>query len=108
MLDSLTAEGFITAGAFAHPAALTDEQFHNLAKPLLLSCAENDHAFPAEKWQKAQRILQEGEKKYQIQFFQGVSHGFAVRCNLDDPYERFVKEQSYRGIVEWFNFWLSQ
>jgi dienelactone hydrolase len=61
-----------------------------------------------EKRQKAQRILQEGGKKYQFQLFQGVSHGFAVRCNLDDPYERYVKEQSYRGIVEWFNFWLSQ
>lgn len=108
VLDSLTADGFITAGAFAHPGALTDEQFHNLAKPLLLSCAENDHAFPPEKWQKAVGMLKEGGKKYQLQLFQGVSHGFAVRCNLDDPYERYVKEQSYRSIVEWFNFWLSQ
>ena len=87
---------------------LTDEQFHNVDKPLLLSCAENDHAFPTEKRQVAQKILEEGKKRYQFQLFQVVSHGFAVRCNLDDPYERFVKEQSYRGIVEWFNFWLSQ
>jgi len=108
VLNSLTADGFISAGAFAHPGALTDEQFQNLAKPLLLSCAENDHAFPPEKRQKAQKILQEGGKKYQFQLFQGVNHGFAVRCNLDDPYERYVKEQSYRGIVEWFNFWLSR
>jgi dienelactone hydrolase len=108
VLNSLTADGFISAGAFAHPGALTDEQFQNLSKPLLLSCAENDHAFPPEKRQRAQKILQEGGKKYQFQLFQGVNHGFAVRCNLDDPYERYVKEQSYRGIVEWFNFWLSQ
>jgi len=107
VLNSLTADGFIAAGAFAHPGGLTDEQFQNLAKPLLLSCAENDHAFPTEKRQKAERLLQEEGKKYQVQLFQGVAHGFAVRCNLDDPYERYVKEQSYRGIVEWFNFWLS-
>lgn len=107
-MSSLAAEGFISAGAFAHPSSLTEENFQNLAKPLLLSCAENDHAFPPEKWQKAQSILKEGGKKYQLQLFQGVSHGFAVRCNLDDPYERYVKEQSYRGIVEWFNFWLTQ
>lgn len=104
----MTADGFISAGAFAHPAALTDEQFQNIMKPLLLSCAEDDHAFPAEKRQRAEKLLQEGGKKYQIQLFQGVSHGFAVRCNVDDPYERFVKEQSYRGIVDWFTFWLSQ
>ena len=43
-----------------------------------------------------------------MQLFQGVGHGFAVRCDLEVPYERFVKEQSYRGMVEWFNFWLAQ
>ena len=108
VLDSLASSGFIAAGAFAHPGSLTEDQFKNLSKPLLLSCAENDHAFPPEKRNKAQSLLEEGGKKYQFQLFQGVSHGFAVRCNLDDPYERYVKEQSYRGIVEWFNFWLSQ
>ncbi|KAF2665058.1 alpha/beta-hydrolase [Microthyrium microscopicum] len=107
VLDSLT-KGFISAGAFAHPGSLTEEQFQNVDKPLLLSCAEKDHAFPPGKRNKAQAILEEGQKKYQVQLFQGVSHGFAVRCNLEDPYERYVKEQSYRGIVEWFNFWLSQ
>lgn len=108
VLNSLGPGSFISAGAFAHPGALTDEQFQKLENPLLLSCAENDHAFPAEKRRKAQDILQAGGKRYQFQLFQGVSHGFAVRCNLDDPYEKFVKEQSYRGIAEWFNFWLSQ
>jgi dienelactone hydrolase len=85
---------------------LTEEQFKGIEKPLLLSCAEHDQAFPAEQRHHAEDILKEAGKKYQVQLFQGVSHGFAVRCNLEDPYERYVKEQSYRGIVEWFNFWL--
>lgn len=109
VLNSLTADGFISAGAFAHPGAITDDHFRNLDKPLLLSCAENDHAFPPEKRTKAREIMQEkGTLKWQFQLFQGVNHGFAVRCNLDDEYERFVKEQSYRGIVEWFHFWLKK
>lgn len=108
VINSLDADGFVSAGAVAHPTALTDEHFQNLGKPLLLSCAEDDHAFPPKKRENAQHILQEKGKKYQFQLFQGVSHGFAVRCNLEDPYERYAKEQSYRGIVEWFNFWLSQ
>lgn len=73
-----------------------------------MSCAENDHAFPPEKWQRAVAILKEGGKRYNMQLFQGVGHGFAVRCDLGDPYERWVKEQSCRGIVEWFDFWLKQ
>lgn len=108
VVEALTASSFITAGAFAHPTALTDEQFKNIEKPLLLSCAETDGSFPAAGRARAEEILTEGKKRYQFQLFQGVSHGFAVRCNLDDPYERYVKEQSYRGIVEWFNFWLAQ
>jgi hypothetical protein len=26
---------------------------------------------------------------------------------MEEPYERWVKEQSLKGIVEWFDFWLS-
>jgi len=108
VMNALKSSGFISAGAFAHPTALADEDFQDLEKPLLLSCAETDMSFPAEKRHRAEQLLVEGGKKYLFQLFQGVSHGFAVRCDLEDPYERFVKEQSYRGIVEWFNFWLSQ
>jgi dienelactone hydrolase len=108
VIDAISADGITPAGAFAHPTALTEDQFRGIQKPLLLSCAENDQAFPAERRHQAEDILKEEGKKYQVQLFQGVNHGFAVRCNLDDPYERYVKEQSYRGIVEWFNFWLEQ
>jgi hypothetical protein len=27
------------------------------------------------------------KKVYQFQLFSGVVHGFALRCNLNDPYE---------------------
>jgi dienelactone hydrolase len=108
VLASLTSSGFVAAGAFAHPSALTDDEFRAVARPLLLSCAERDQAFTVEKRERAQRVLEEGGGRYQIQLFQGVGHGFAVRCDLEDKYERFVKEQSYRGIVEWFDFWLGQ
>lgn len=73
-----------------------------------MSCAENDHAFPAEKRQQGEKVLKEGGKRYQVQLFSGVGHGFAVRCDLENGYERFVKEQSFRGIVEWCNFWAGQ
>ncbi|GAB1196515.1 hypothetical protein APSETT444_005787 [Aspergillus pseudonomiae] len=58
--------------------------------------------------QVALDILESGKKTYQLQLFSSVSHGFALRGNMKDPYERYVKEQSLRGIIEWFDFWLSQ
>jgi len=51
-------------------------------------------------------MLREDKKDYQLQLFSKVAHGFALRCNLDDPYERMVKEQSLKSIVGWFDFWL--
>jgi len=57
------------------------------ADPLLLSCAETDGAFPSELRRKAVDILQREKKVYHLQLFQGVSHGFASRGDLEDPYE---------------------
>ncbi|OBT41463.1 hypothetical protein VE00_08075 [Pseudogymnoascus sp. WSF 3629] len=98
----------VTAGAFAHPAFLKEHHFFNLKKPLFLSCAEVDHTFGTPSRRRALEILQTEKKPYQLQLFSGVQHGFALRGDLENPYERYVKEQSLKGIVEWFDFWLSQ
>lgn len=47
-----------------------------------------DHTFPLEARQVALDILEAGQKTYQLQLFSGVSHGFALRGNMKNPYER--------------------
>ncbi|KAK3071474.1 hypothetical protein LTR53_008555 [Teratosphaeriaceae sp. CCFEE 6253] len=79
-----------------------------MAEPLFLSCSEIDHTFPNEFRNRAVDIMQAEKKLFQVQLFQGVEHGFALRGNIDNPYERYTKEQSLRSIAEWFDFWLSQ
>lgn len=79
VIDAISAGGSASAAAFAHPTALTEGQFRGITQPLLLSCAEHDQAFPAEQRHRAEDILKEEGKKYQMQLFQGVNHGFAVR-----------------------------
>ncbi|KAH9826986.1 Dienelactone hydrolase family [Teratosphaeria destructans] len=106
--DQLAAGGSCTAGAFAHPAFLKESHFYNLQKPLFLSCSEIDHTFPNEFRNRAVDIMQAEQKRFQVQLFQGVAHGFALRGNPEVPYERYTKEQSVRAIVAWFDFWLSQ
>lgn len=56
--------------------------------PLFLSCAEIDHTFPNEFRNRAVDIMQAEKKVFQVQLFQGVEHGFALRGNPDDVYER--------------------
>lgn len=106
--NELADGGISSAGAFAHPAFLKDFHFENLTKPVFLSCSELDHTFPTESRNKAVEMMKAGHKKYHLQLFSGVEHGFALRGNPEDPYERWVKEQSIRGIVDWFDFWLSR
>lgn len=61
----------------------------NLDKePLFLSCAEVDHTFDTPSRRRALEILQTKKKPYQLQLFSGVEHGFALRGDLENPYER--------------------
>ncbi|KAF2477340.1 NAD(P)-binding protein [Lindgomyces ingoldianus] len=79
-----------SAGVFAHPAFLKEHHFRDLKKPLLLSCAEVDHTFDTESRNKAVDIMVEEKKSYQLQLFSGVAHGFALRGDMGDSYERYA------------------
>ncbi|OIW34270.1 alpha/beta-hydrolase [Coniochaeta ligniaria NRRL 30616] len=98
----------VTVGAFAHPAFLKEHHFYNIKKPLFLSCAEVDHTFDLPSRRRALDILQAEKKTWHLQLFSEVEHGFALRGDPNDPYQRWVKEQSLKGIVDWFDYWLSQ
>ncbi|TDZ48278.1 Protein AIM2 [Colletotrichum trifolii] len=99
-------EPVVSAGAFAHPTSLKEDHFSNIKKPLLLSCADTDKAFPSESRRKAIDVLQREKKEYHLQLFYGVSHGFAVKSDPADPYQRWCKEQGLRAMVDWFDLWL--
>ncbi|VUC20448.1 unnamed protein product [Clonostachys rosea] len=102
------AKDTVTVGAFAHPAFLKEHHFEDIQKPLFLSCSEIDHTFDGPSRRKALQILQERKKTFNYQLFSGVEHGFALRGDPDDPYQRWVKEESFSSIVSWFDFWLSR
>ncbi|KAH6954606.1 hypothetical protein DER45DRAFT_586028 [Fusarium avenaceum] len=79
----------VTVGAFAHPAFLKEHHFEQLKKPLFLSCSEIDHTFDVPSRRQALDILQSQKKIYHYQVFSGVEHGFALRGDPNDPYQRF-------------------
>lgn len=99
----LCSDGTVVAGALAHPAFLDESHFEKLDRPLLLSCAEDDHLFPLASRRRAEDIMVTRKCTYYFQIFSGITHGFAVRGNPDVEQERWAKEQSAKGIVEWFD-----
>ncbi|KAI0370129.1 alpha/beta-hydrolase [Pilatotrama ljubarskyi] len=94
---------WIAAGAFAHPAFLNEDHFKGVKQPIMLSCAEIDHTFPVESRRRAEDILVDQKAMYFIQVFASVKHGFALRGDPNVPAERWAKEESARGVLNWFN-----
>ncbi|RAH65003.1 dienelactone hydrolase [Aspergillus aculeatinus CBS 121060] len=103
----LSKAGICKAGAIAHPSFINESHVSQIDAPILLSVANIDGLFPAEQRSRAIEILTNEEKKFNIQIFSGVGHGFASRAFLEDPYERWAKEQSFRSFLDWFEMWLS-
>ena len=64
-------------------------------EPLYLSCSEDDHTFDQESRRTALQILQAGKKTYHLQLFSGVEHGFALRGNMANAYERKYALRKY-------------
>jgi hypothetical protein len=46
------------------------------------------YSLPTESRNRAVDILIQEGKDYQVQLFHGVEHGFALRGNIDNAYER--------------------
>ncbi|KIJ66635.1 hypothetical protein HYDPIDRAFT_26966 [Hydnomerulius pinastri MD-312] len=100
----------LAAGAVAHPSGIFDrttnvlkeEVIKNCIAPMLFSCAEIDPAFPTNARRQTEDILVNKKALYHFQIFSGVSHGFAVRCDPSVEVQRWAKEESARGVLQWF------
>ncbi|PVH97185.1 alpha/beta-hydrolase [Periconia macrospinosa] len=93
----------IDAGFTAHPSFVDREEVEGIKGPLSIAAAETDAIFPAEKRRETEDILQKLPVPYQINLFSDVVHGFAVRCDLAKPREKFAKEQAFLQAVAWFD-----
>ncbi|KAA1479440.1 alpha/beta-hydrolase [Dentipellis sp. KUC8613] len=100
---NLTATDWLAAGAFVHPAFLTEDQFRNVKQPLFLSCAEIDQTFPSASRHRAEVILAEIKANYHVQVFARVEHGFGIRGDPNIPEQKWAKEESARSILGWFD-----
>jgi dienelactone hydrolase len=65
----------IKAGAIAHGALVTTEDFEGLKPPMLLVCVENDQLFSRETLLAGERLLKEHNIEHEIKIFPGVPHG---------------------------------
>ncbi|KAB5518015.1 dienelactone hydrolase [Coniochaeta sp. 2T2.1] len=102
----LSETGICKVGAIAHPSFMNESHVLNIDAPVFFSVPNTDQLFPPQQRNRTVEILTTGKKRFNLQIFSGVGHGFASRAFLSDPYEKWAKEQSFRSFVAWFDYWL--
>ncbi|CAD0111444.1 unnamed protein product, partial [Aureobasidium uvarum] len=96
--QQLSRDGVCKVGAMAHPSFMNESHVSGV----------DDSLFQPEQRARTVEILTQGEKSFNMQIYSDVSHGFATRGNLSDPYERWAKEQCFKSFVDWLDHWLSK
>ncbi|KAJ6049692.1 uncharacterized protein N7446_006980 [Penicillium canescens] len=98
--------GKIDVGFTAHPTMVEAQELQGIEGPLSIAAAVRDNVFTSAKRHESEEILDKLDIPYQINLFSDVEHGFAVRCDLSKPRQKFAKEQVFAQAVAWFDQYL--
>ncbi|KAK6992957.1 dienelactone hydrolase endo-1,3,1,4-beta-D-glucanase [Favolaschia claudopus] len=104
---NLAFDNVIKVAAGAHPSRLKVpedlEKYVAVSKaPLLINTCTVDQQFPHESQARADAIFKDFGPGYRREYFDGCTHGFAVRGDLSDPKVKAGKEGAFQATVEWF------
>lgn len=102
------ADSRVSVGFIAHPADIQKEELEAIKRPLALAAAETDYVFPADLRYESEETLKKCGVDYQINLYSGVSHGFAVRCDLKQRIQKFAKESAFNQALQWLEYHLSE
>ncbi|KAJ5525415.1 hypothetical protein N7494_012065 [Penicillium frequentans] len=100
--------GQLDVGYIAHPTMLEGEELRGIQGPLSIVAAVRDFVFVTAKRHESEEILDKLEVPHQINLFSEVEHGFAVRCDLSKPRQKFAKEQAFNQAVAWFDHYFEE
>ncbi|KAJ5905897.1 uncharacterized protein N7473_002813 [Penicillium subrubescens] len=98
--------GKLDVGFTAHPTMVEADELRGIEGPLSIAAAVRDFVFTTAKRHESEEILDSLDFPYQINMFSDVEHGFAVRCDLSKPRQKFAKEQAFSQAVAWFDQYL--
>jgi len=109
----LAFKGLTHVTVVAHPSRIQYpadlKKYVDEAKaPLLINSCEVDRVFPAEAQAQADEILGGGKfaPGYKRTYWDGCTHGYAVRGDMSDPKVKAGKEGAFKESVEFFKQYL--
>ncbi|KAJ5905168.1 uncharacterized protein N7473_002084 [Penicillium subrubescens] len=96
----------VDVGFAAHPSFITHEELGAIQGPFSIAAAETDSIFTTKLRHESEDTLIKAGHPWQINLFSGVTHGFAVRGDLNVKIQKWAKEQAFVQAVAWFNQYL--
>ncbi|KAJ4482065.1 hypothetical protein J3R30DRAFT_3218777, partial [Lentinula aciculospora] len=108
LVFDLAFDDVTSASIASHPSLLKipedlEEYFSTSHASLLLDTYMVDGQFPQTAQSQADAIFSGGNFSpgYKREYFDGCTHGFAVRGELSDPKIKMGKEIAFKASVEW-------
>ncbi|KAG6020711.1 hypothetical protein E4U41_002754 [Claviceps citrina] len=92
---------WIKAGALAHAASVTPDDFNNLKAPLSLVCVEHDPLFPEAVRTAGEDAMSKADLEHEVQVYPGVPHGFAVVGSYADASISEAQATAYSQMLKW-------
>ncbi|KAK4244226.1 dienelactone hydrolase family-domain-containing protein [Corynascus novoguineensis] len=105
VLSSLLSDHADVAFA-AHPTLLGLDEVASADKPAALATAENDEYLDGDARLALEKALAAAGYPYQVNLYSGTEHAFGVRVPLDDPEQKYAKEEAFSQAVRWFDRFL--
>ncbi|KAM5544179.1 hypothetical protein V8D89_001839 [Ganoderma adspersum] len=105
----LALKGWSQVSVAAHVAGIRvpedlQEYFDKAKAPLLLNTSEIDPTFPIEAQKVADKIFSgKFAPGYERTYWEGCTHGFAVRGDMSDPKVKAGKEGAFEATVKFFH-----
>lgn len=93
----------IKAGALAHGASVTPDDFAGLKVPVSLACVENDPLFPEEVRTLGEDAMESANLEHEVKVYPGVPHGFAVVGQYEDSGIKEAQATAYDQMLSWIN-----
>ncbi|TFB01988.1 Protein AIM2 [Trichoderma ghanense] len=92
---------YIKAGALAHAASVTPDDFKDLQAPLSLVCVEDDALFTDEVRKAGEDIMTRDNLEHEVQVYPGVPHGFAVTGQYQESAIMDAQVTAYEQMLKW-------
>ncbi|PBK65878.1 alpha/beta-hydrolase [Armillaria solidipes] len=102
----LAFEDVLKVAVVSHPSLLKFpddfEKYATVVKaPLLVNSCTIDQMFPKEIHEKTDELFVNFSPGYRREYWDGCTHGFAIRGDLSDPKVKAGKEGAFKAAAQW-------